>query len=149
MYYADLSPYTYNTSDAPFPTFNVGWLDQHHPFPTGSLAEQVLDRLWIFCVESVYQTMGFHHCALCTGDAPDDAAFFGVTATRHMTHLDLGDAEIRVFGENVVFAAPTMIYHYIVDHHYLPPSVFLDALMTSPLPDDVSYRAIAERYHWD
>jgi hypothetical protein len=41
-----------------------------------------------------------------------------------------------------------MIYHYVVDHHYLPPEEFISAVLDGPLPDSPEYLARAERYEW-
>ena len=44
----------------------------------------------------------------------------------------LGNGEIRVTGEDgTVYAAPTMIAHYVAEHHYLPPQEFVDAVLRS------------------
>ncbi|MDE6313851.1 MAG: hypothetical protein K2M46_09595 [Lachnospiraceae bacterium] len=44
---------------------------------------------------------------------------------------EVGFYEIRVFGENnVTYAAPSMIYHYITHHNYLPPEEFIKAVLT-------------------
>jgi hypothetical protein len=37
------------------------------------------------------------------------------------------NGEIRVSGEEIVFAAPLLIVHYIEAHSYLTPSQFLKA----------------------
>ncbi|MEJ7786715.1 MAG: hypothetical protein WKF96_18085 [Solirubrobacteraceae bacterium] len=42
----------------------------------------------------------------------------------------LRNGEIRVTGEDgTVYAAPTMIAHYVAEHDYLPPQEFVDALL--------------------
>jgi hypothetical protein len=43
----------------------------------------------------------------------------------------LGTAEIHVSGGGIywmMYAAPTLIYHYILRHDYLSPQEFLDAV---------------------
>lgn len=42
----------------------------------------------------------------------------------------LGRREIAIpsVNKNIAYHAPTLIYHYISEHHYLPPQEFLDAL---------------------
>ncbi len=30
--------------------------------------------------------------------------------------------------------APTLIYHYVVDHQYCPPEEFIEAVLTGPVP---------------
>jgi hypothetical protein len=53
--------------------------------------------------------------------------------------LALGDAEIRVGGENgIVYAAPTLICHYIHEHGYRPPDEFLAAVGKLPQQRDES-----------
>ena len=43
--------------------------------------------------------------------------------------ITLGNGEIQIAGEgNTVYVAPTMIVHYIMDHHYVPPEAFIEAL---------------------
>src|SRR6267378_4456553 len=38
-----------------------------------------------------------------------------------------------------VYAAPTLIYHYVRTHHYKPPDEFLRALRKGPRPPDREY----------
>ena len=50
--------------------------------------------------------------------------------------IDIGNGEIQVMGEgSVVYVAPTMILHYVVHHHYLPPGAFIEALRVGRVPD--------------
>ena len=52
----------------------------------------------------------------------------------------LGTSEVRVFGEDGnIFAAPTLIYHYMKDHHYRPPDQFIMAVLDGPTPPDSAY----------
>jgi hypothetical protein len=59
-----------------------------------------------------------------------------MTVDRH--EIRLGNGEIRVPGANgLVYAAPTLICHYIDEHEYGPPEDFLHAdalLFPSCLP---------------
>src|SRR5215204_1175433 len=99
MYYVDLSPYAYDTCAEYAPTLNIGWVDKQHTFTRGSLSTIVLDRLWVFCVSSVHETLGFHPCDFCDAGT----AWSGISASRNDKTLALGSAQIRVFGENIVF----------------------------------------------
>ena len=54
----------------------------------------------------------------------------------------LGAAEIRVLDlcRKVVYAAPNLIIHYIIDHKYLPPKEFVEELSNMGLamnPDEL------------
>jgi hypothetical protein len=56
--------------------------------------------------------------------------------------VELGWAEIRVFGDDgKVYAAPNMIYHYVTAHHYKPPDAFVRALRSCPCPPSDQYLA--------
>ncbi len=144
MYFADLSPYSYfpraTAEDQP-PVLNVGWLDAQHPFPTGDVLSTFVERLWEYCRIKVEATRGLHDCELCRQPEP------GKHATRDGETLWLGSAEVRVFGNGVVFAAPNLIYHYVVDHHYLPPEDFVRAVLEgTPRPGSPEYAALVAEY---
>jgi hypothetical protein len=126
MYYPDLSPYCYLAPESD--TLNVGWLNAEHPFPTGTVATRVLDQLWAYCRDPVYLTFGHHACDWCGDD-------IGILVQREQETLVLGSAEIRVIGQDqIAYAAPDLIYHYITDHGYLPPDVFVQALIHNCFP---------------
>jgi hypothetical protein len=143
MYYPDLSLYQYVQSNEDPPSLNVGWLDGTHDYPKGEPSEPFLDRLWIFCCASMQHMLGIHECELC----PEGA--FDRCAQRGDEELWLGSAEIRVFSrEGAAYAAPNLIYHYVVDHNYCPPDEFVQAVLEGPLPDSPEYLASAEQFKW-
>lgn len=64
--------------------------------------------------------------------------------------LLLGSGEIRVFNSaGDVFAAPNLIYHYILQHHYRPPDEFLRAVEHGPRPRSDEYRALLKHLSVD
>ena len=66
MHNPDFSPYNYlHDADDP-PQLNVGWLDSTRPYAQGTPPDGLLDRLWIFCRESVNVMRGVYECELCT-----------------------------------------------------------------------------------
>lgn len=120
MYYPDLSPYSYSESGEPMR--NVGWLGAGHPIPTGAVDRVVRDHLVRLARAPVNLMRGFHYCEFCdaesplvatAADEPDDPAY-------------LGSGEIRVPAGAALYAAPTMIFHYIDAHAYLPPPEFCE-----------------------
>src|SRR5689334_4116372 len=147
-YFIDLSFYQYSVFGNPPATKNIGWLQRGHEFERMEPSDETLDLLWSFCAISVMQTRGLHQCDLCV--TPQT-----VQATRNGVTLLLGSSEIRVFsnegsisllrqrlrdsessallffrGSTVpysIYAAPTLIYHYVHIHHYKPPDEFLRA----------------------
>ena len=79
------------------PELNVGWLDPPHEFPRAPMEPELVEKLQRLCTESRYRMMrGFHPCGFC-----------------HEAH-DSG--EIRIAGNNVVYAAPRLIAHYVAAH---------------------------------
>lgn len=133
-YFADLSIYTYHGSEFYRPgTECVGWLEYGYEFEKETPSESLLDLMWEYCKISVAQLRGIHECQFCP---PGD--WFHVE--RKGERLLLGTSEIRVFGrDGLIYAAPTLIYHYIATHHYKPPEEFLLALKEGPNPQSAEY----------
>jgi hypothetical protein len=132
-YFADLSGYAYWAPEFRRPgTRNVGWLGAGHEFPRGTPREELLDLIWDYCRISVAQTRGIHKCEFCPSG-------YWHHAERKGERLTLGSSEIRVFGTEDVYAAPTLIYHYVLTHHYLPPAEFTQALSEGPRPPSQEY----------
>lgn len=128
MYYPDLSPYVYLGREPN--TFNVGWLSAAYSYQTGDVPEQFIERLRACLTITVRPTFGGHDCELCNDECWGE--------------------EIRVFGEgDIVYAAPTMIYHYVVDHHYRPPQEFIQAVLDGPRAGSDEYRERARAYPWN
>jgi len=156
-YFEDLSPYSYSHSGVRPDTLNIGWLDKQKPFPTGGIAESgfagivswirrkpspkvgvpkaFLEKLWPYCKLRVVQMRGFHVCEFC--DLPNNPF---PTYQFQDEEIKLGSAEIRIFGDDgKIFASPNLIFHYVRDHHYLPPESFIQAVLSSPGPESQDY----------
>jgi hypothetical protein len=133
-YYEDLTSYEYGGEAFFRPgTKNVGWLATGHQFPRAVPSDVLLGTLWQFCKVSVAQARGFHICEIC---GEKDACF----PTRGGESLMLGTSEIRVFASGgEIFAAPTLIYHYVAQHDYAPPAVFVTSLVSGPAPPQREY----------
>lgn len=129
MYFEDLTPYTYLKlfrKAQRQPILNVGWLDAQHSFTLGPIKDGILDRLFEQCGIRMNLTKGYHVCPFC----PPPASFVtGLRVTRHGKTLVLGDAEIHVHGDGVIFVAPNLVFHYVEAHGYRPPDAFLAALL--------------------
>jgi hypothetical protein len=128
----DLTPYhSYSGDEFRFcglPLLQVGWLEPPHAFPTGKAPIGFPERLLAFCAwdKIVELTCGHQDCAFC-----------GATYYQQWTQYNspLGNGEIRVLGDGVVYAAPSLIYHYVAVHAYVPPPGFIAAVMEGPAPD--------------
>lgn len=105
---------------------NIGWLDESREFPTGKCPDGLLDALLEAIVERrINQTRSCHPCYLCRRD------WIRVENPFDPKGKSLpGSAEIRVIGvSGVLYAAPTLIAHYVAEHDYLPPSDFRAGLI--------------------
>jgi len=130
-YFQDLSEYVYLHRFRRPGTKNIGWLDLTHEFMRATPSDDLLTKIWNFCKISTAQTRGLHSCEVC-GD--------GKYTDRNGEKLLLGSSEIRVFSEDgTIYAAPTLIYHYISAHNYCPPSEFLAAVNAGPAPPSQAY----------
>lgn len=97
--------------------YAVGWLGRGaEDFPTGKSSADFIDRLKVYCSKPIF-------VARCYEDCP-------------WSHLhECGDgraisAEICLKGaDGRWFSAPTLIAHYVEQHHYAPPAVFVDSVM--------------------
>ena len=68
----------------------------------------------------VKQTRGIAVCPFCEGQELERPR---------------GSAEIRVIGEARKYAAPELVYHYVVVHDYQPPTEFITAVLSSRFAD--------------
>ncbi|MCB9148107.1 MAG: hypothetical protein H6641_05050 [Caldilineaceae bacterium] len=59
--------------------------------------------------------------------------------------MGLGSAEIRVFFNEIVYAAPNLIYHYVIVHAYKPPDAFIEAVLRGFLPQTSEYDELINR----
>ena len=118
-YYPDLSPYEYDLPLKVEGVLNVGWLELSHDFQQGYTDATVARTLrWLAEHHCVNQMRGFHICDFCDVERPPNGPL-----------RLLGSAEIWVpAGPGRFFASPDLIIHYVEDHQYQPPGVYLEAL---------------------
>lgn len=114
MYFKDLTK-NYGT--------RVGWLALEHPFPTGEMDPLLIRELVkAICGKHVNQMRGYHFCEFCP------RGYFLHTVSHQGKRSTMGSAEIAVRSKGANYQAPTLILHYVIEHNYLPPQGFLDAL---------------------
>jgi hypothetical protein len=124
-YFSDLTPYSFLLAKDKVSAnlLNVGWLSRWHSFHKETVDSRLLEKLLRLCRKPVRLTRGFHHCGFCSVSANSM-----ISMTFEGNEMQLGNGEIRVPGNGVVYAAPTLICHYIEKHGYGPPQKFLDAV---------------------
>jgi hypothetical protein len=121
-YYPDL---TENTSSK---KIRIGWLSREYPFANGSTSPRFLDKLRLCYQRRVKQTRGFQVCPFC------EERRIGLPVEIDGKIITLGSAEIEVTDEKGrTYAAPDLLYHYITEHHYLPPEEFIEAVCRQAL----------------
>ena len=128
-YYEDLSPYSYLNSHES--AYNVGWLDAHHDYPICDPTPLLVRHLAIACKSPVSMTRGFHICELCKIPSRDEimAGRRLIVNIKDVGDIGVDNGEIRVRGQSgLIYAAPRMILHYLVAHHYCPPNDFVAGL---------------------
>lgn len=109
----------------------IGWLHPDHPFPQSDPDPHFLARLKIFVDRSNLSTLsvrggfcgGVHICEFCE------------------RAVDTGS--VNVVGRGKMYHAPRMIGHYVEDHRYAPPTEFIDAILSCPLPGTRAFIAAA------
>lgn len=100
----------------------VGWLE-HKGFPTGTIPKECIDALVGALRGGVFSDgyRGYHDCTLC------GAAFPQIKWKRRTIGLQ-GHGHYLVQLGQVVYMAPALLLHYILDHEYRPPDEFLEAV---------------------
>jgi len=140
-YYKDLTPYEYfgKWEKATVPVLNIGWLGAGQPFETDITSQEFRDHLFQFSSSENFVLLerGFHICEFCSSKYIEN--------WNQGSELR-GNGEIRVPGNLVLYAAPALIYHYVVEHDYKPPQEFIDAVMTVPQPGSEEYNALLDNY---
>jgi hypothetical protein len=107
---------------------NIGWLDSSHDFPVGDSPGGFLEALEELCTGDAHaRTRGWHACNL----PHPHQLHYPYTIEVGGSKVPLGSAEIRVASEDETrMSAPNLIIHYVKDHRYLPPDVFIKAVLT-------------------
>jgi hypothetical protein len=130
-HFADLSPYGFLPDTVPegVTAKCVGWLDGRYGYPTGAAPDGFLEALALLCRDDRRAgTRGWHGCDLAHPDGGEPGYPVRVRIGEEL--LALGDAEVRTVsagGEWLI--APTLVHHYVRDHHYLPPAEFIESVL--------------------
>ncbi|MFF4394495.1 hypothetical protein [Streptomyces sp. NPDC001480] len=122
-YYADFSLYDYDYHEEP-EGLTVGWLEDGYDYAIDEVSEEDLANIIDLGSLRQHGSRGWHSCTLC----PEYTEHTATSAREGFTYR-LGHAEIRaVSDDGVLYVAPNLIIHYIVDHLYRPPAEFIHAV---------------------
>lgn len=113
----------------------IGFLQHKQRFETGLVNSKFVQKLLPFCAPEthVFALPKAMACPLCRQRVEME---IGGQMVR------LGSAEIRIVGEQDIFAAPDLLPHYITAHDYVPPTEFIEAIMRGAGVDSAEYRAL-------
>lgn len=114
---------------------NIGWLGGIGNFPQGRVSEAFLMNLWEYYKSPIYPTRKIYQNEELDGKGK---IFTAICKGRK---AQLGSSEIRVLNKEkgVIYASPSLIIHYIINHNYLPPDEYMDAVIGGPKPNSNEY----------
>ncbi len=125
----ELAPYRGCPADEVlgYTPLGVGWLRGAGDLSAGTVPAGFVERLEPYCrpEATVCHARAARPCPLCHQEVPPHGA-----------------AEIRVIGDEEIFAAPDLIAHFVTAHGYAPPAPFVDAVLAGPGPHTAEHRAL-------
>ena len=147
MHYKDLTCYRENLGSNHcliYPQLvNIGWLDRGVPFKRGTVREEIVQKLKkIITMEanktkdkSIKKPVNFHWgfvrsifpCPFCPLDIAEISICNKNTKKRFMLGVNQVFIPSRI--KKRFFNFPTLIYHYVVEHGYVPPVVFQESVL--------------------
>jgi hypothetical protein len=138
MYYPDLTPYSDHSKL--MKVFNVGWLDHLHDYAKGVVLYSVKAKLRQVMIngQDVKHIRGIQPCTICCASQ----SYVGTSGVQRV----LGMSEIWIPSWNgIIYAAPSLIIHYIDVHYYQPPQEFLESVEILDL-DSAWTRQVTEKH---
>lgn len=133
--------------------FNIGWLDREHPYTKGDVSKHLIEKLKNLTFLKIKHSEDRKNCCFDKNKAtivhlmqirgtPEKCFLceqggkevfiepLGLTLYSGKRNMLLGTGEMGIpaLENGRFYAFPTMLYHYIVEHQYRPPTAFLNAL---------------------
>lgn len=124
MYYTDGSKYIYTGESEIDNVINIGWLSHQFSYNKGEVCVDVKNKiLEIIYLKQCNVTRGLHRCDFCKSE--------NFVTNHNNIKILLGHAEIWIpsISGNFIYASPTLIYHYIDQHNYLPPANYIESIL--------------------
>ncbi len=128
MYFEEKPNYSYYLNKPIGNVFNVGWLDKNNEYSRGAIDSRILDKL-----AEILVLKGNANVHVNWARSLDPCELSGCTGLKVVSsnkEVDLGGSEIWLPSSErqYYFASPSLIYHYIHQHDYLPPCEFIKAV---------------------
>lgn len=140
MYYDDLSDYCFYLKTPVQQVKNVGWLKKNHSFTKGHVSKIFLEKIAkIIVIHSgvhVNRRRCQNSCELCGCYVPE------ISVNGISEWLGFSEIWIPSIRQGYFFAAPSLIYHYVMEHEYLPPKDFIEAVMQFDLNSEFNAEAL-------
>lgn len=110
----------------------VGWLGDCVP-NEGETPSECISQLWeAYKTRMVISdgTAGWHDCELCKGkeERYPGGEVGPIVGWRGRQLRIYGHGHFLIRHNEIVFLSPVLILHYILDHGYKPPEVFIEAV---------------------
>jgi hypothetical protein len=83
----------------------------------------------VIFMKNYFHMMGVHYCDFCNEKDTIMENLIKPQVKFNNETINLGGSEIFVIKDKLVYIAPSLIFHYVLDHEYLPPDEFIDAVM--------------------
>ncbi len=142
VYCPDLAPHPYSfpETDIKIAPRAVGWLSKTEAYTTGDTPEAFHTKLLELCAKArIRGMMGYHFCEFCGNEVQ-----YVITQVPYADEgLRLGNGEVWTIGKSVLYAAPTLIYHYVTAHDYRPPDEYIESVLATEV-DSAAYRDFIE-----
>jgi hypothetical protein len=128
----DLSEYDGVQPEHHLSVLNVGWIGCGMSYPRGETSSNLLEKMKRIIVNSetsffkpiVWRSRGQDRCPVC--GLQDLVLEDGINIEV------LGSSELFIpssLQNNLYFISPLLLYHFILEHAYLPPNQFIDSIM--------------------
>lgn len=134
-YYPDQSTCDYFGASEPEKLTAIGWLDSARPFNQGPVIADFFRKLTELLVNPWQPAiaMGRHACGFCR--------FSGGPTVFRLDNFEVqfGASNVFIPADGFLYAAPSLILHYIDSHGYSPPEDFQRAVLACPPMRSIEY----------
>jgi hypothetical protein len=114
----------------------VGWIEEPG-YTMGDVPEACIEALLAAYPAKIIPdgTRGLQTCTYCQVELPK-------VEWKGKTIVVKGYGHFLVRYKKAVYMAPALVLHYIIDHHYCPPKIFIDAVKNGKImtPDDLEVK---------
>jgi len=121
----------------------IGWLTSQYNFNKGAVSDFFTFRLWEHLKYKIDKKRGYYKCDYCR-----DFIFNKIPTSKYNKEIiKTGYYDVIVFDKDEkIYRAPSLIFHYIQKHKYLPPIEFIDAVCYGISPNSFKYSQLLNKY---